>query len=338
MTPLIRPATEADLPRILALEPCDGTRFLDAERLRGDLALGTVRPSWIWIAEDGDGDGGGGDRLLARAVWWAPVDAPVPVALDEVWVSPRVDDPAELTAALLERAHAAFAELGAGGSGAHGLADFDIETSADAAQDAALAAAVAWRERVADRVGLTRRVERVKLLWEQGDPVPGASERLDFRAATDEDFVAAFQLVAQGSLDWTTQQDIAAVGPEQQARDEIDFYRGLPGRRDDWRLAFERNAGTGGASGTSGMDLVGLIIPSRSAYSASVSYLGVVPGMRGRGYGLDLLNEITRIHAQRGEPTITALTDADNTPMRAAFAAGGYREVGVRIVRSAPRD
>nr|WP_246287091.1 GNAT family N-acetyltransferase [Schumannella luteola] len=211
---------------------------------------------------------------------------------------------------------------------------FDIEALADWRDRSDLAAAVGWRERVAERAGLGQRLERVKLLWRRGDPVPAAPTRVGFRPASDEAFIATLTRVARGSLDATTHREIAAVGAEQHARDEFAFYAGLPGRRGDWRLAFDRGVGGAGSVDEGSIDdVIGVIIPSRSAYSASVSYLGVVPEARGRGYGLDLLDEITRVHARADEPEITALTDADNTPMRRTFARGGYRETGVRIVR-----
>ncbi|TPW75741.1 GNAT family N-acetyltransferase [Schumannella soli] len=329
LTPHTRRATAEDVPRLLALEPADGTRFIDADRLRGDLDAGGLRLDSIWIAELGG-------SIVGRALWWGPPGEPHPVALDEIWVAPDAGlDAEQVGIALLEAGHAALRAVGV-----ERMPGFDIEAPADWREHADLAAAVGWRERVAERAGLGQRLERVKLLWQQGAPVPPASARVEFRAASDEDVIGVLTRVARGSLDATTHREIAAVGAEQHARDEFDFYAGLPGRRDDWRLAFDRAAGAGGsvdedADAGSVEDAIGVIIPSRSAYSASVSYLGVVPEARGRGIGLDLLDEITRVHAAAGEPEITALTDADNVPMRRTFARGGYRETGVRIVREA---
>jgi ribosomal protein S18 acetylase RimI-like enzyme len=77
---------------------------------------------------------------------------------------------------------------------------------------------------------------------------------------------------------------------------------------------------------------VGFIIPSRSAYDASVSYLGVVPEFRGQGYVDDLLAEITHVHADAGARRITGTTDTTNAPMAAAFLRGGYTIAATRIV------
>jgi hypothetical protein len=69
--------------------------------------------------------------------------------------------------------------------------------------------------------------------------------------------------VAEGCLDDLTRRNVAVLGAQAQARDDLDFYLGLPGERSWWRLAH-----------TAEGEFVGLAIPSRSAYSASVSYLG----------------------------------------------------------------
>ena len=82
----------------------------------------------------------------------------------------------------------------------------------------------------------------------------------------------------------------------------------MPGDRDWWRLAY-----------TADGQLAGMILPNRNPYGAVVGYLGVLPGLRGRGYIDDLPAETTRFHAGRGEPRITATTDTTNQPMAAAF-------------------
>ena len=79
-----------------------------------------------------------------------------------------------------------------------------------------------------------------------------------------------------------------------------------------------------------------MVIPSRSATSASVSYLGVLPAQRGRGHVDDLLAEITHVHAADGAPQITADTDTTNTPMAAAFARAGYRVTQRRLAMAPP--
>ena len=79
-------------------------------------------------------------------------------------------------------------------------------------------------------------------------------------------------------------------------------------------------------------------MPNRNPYGPVVGYLGVVPELRGRRYIDDILAEITRFHAAKGAPRITATTDMTNVPMAAAFERAGYRNYEVRLVASAPAD
>lgn len=60
-----------------------------------------------------------------------------------------------------------------------------------------------------------------------------------------------FRRVAVGSLDVATQRDIATIGADRQARDDLEFYRSCPGERSWWRLAE-----------TIGGELAGFAIPS----------------------------------------------------------------------------
>ncbi len=79
-----------------------------------------------------------------------------------------------------------------------------------------------------------------------------------------------------------------------------------------------------------------MILPTRNTDGAVVGYLGVVPGLRGRGCINDLVAQTTRFHAGRGEARIAATTDIANRPMAAAFGHAGYRAYGIRYVLSGP--
>jgi RimJ/RimL family protein N-acetyltransferase len=138
-------------------------------------------------------------------------------------------------------------------------------------------------------------------------------------------FLAAFRRVAQGSLDVTTRRNVAALGADRQARQDMAVYRSLPGERDWWRLAYTPDG-----------RLAGLAIPSRSPDGPTVGYLGVVPELRGRGLVDDLLAEITRFHAESGAQQIRAVTDTTNLPMAAAFERAGYRTTALWLILSAP--
>jgi RimJ/RimL family protein N-acetyltransferase len=63
----------------------------------------------------------------------------------------------------------------------------------------------------------------------------------------------------------------------------------------------------------------------------------VLPEHRGHGYGDDIVGEIIRVLVAGADArTIRADTDLANRPMAAAFERAGFREIGRRLVLSAP--
>lgn len=312
---MFRPLTTTDLDLATACTQADATSFIDAARYQRDTRAGSYRPEWTWVRQDPSKD-----TLLARAVWWAPPASDQPVALDCLWVHPDVDRPAELATQLLTAGHTALLE-----AGMPRLPEYLLDVPTTWREDPATRRAVAWRVTAATAAGLEDPVERLRLSWTPASPLPSRSTRLTFHSADDAAFLNAFAAIAQGSLDQLTQRNLAEMGPTAQAHDDLAFYLALPGHRDYWRLALDHDD-----------TLVGMIIPSRSAESASVSYLGVLPSHRGRGYVNDLLAEITHVHAADGAQRITADTDTTNHPMADAFTRAGYH-VTKRRLAMAPR-
>ena len=105
--------------------------------------------------------------------------------------------------------------------------------------------------------------------------------------------------------------------------DDVAFSLSLPGERSAWKVA---EAPDGAA--------IGFIIPMRTAYDASISYLGVVPEHRGHGYVHDLLAETVHVHHDNAETRIVGTTDLANAPMRAAFEGAGFKMTRTRIVHA----
>lgn len=130
-----------------------------------------------------------------------------------------------------------------------------------------------------------------------------------------------FTGVAAGSIDAHTIDMVAREGNDALADDDLEFYLSLPGNRDAWQIATMNNGTT-----------VGFIIPTRTAYDASISYLGVLPEYRGNGYVHDLLAEMVHVHHYDGQHRILGTTDAANAPMRAAFDRANFTVTRVRIV------
>lgn len=304
-SPAGRAIADDELDLVTGCRPWEPLTFVDTDRYRREAGLRQYRPEWSWVHEQ---DG----RVLARALWWGRPEHRAPVSLDCLWAAPEVGDPAALVGALLRSAADA---------GLDQVPEAILDLAGDWRDDPAAVRAVEWRQRAAAAIGLTHGTERVSLEWSTAAPLPARSTRLRFHPADDAAFLAGFTRVAQGSLDEQTRRTLAELGPAGQAEDDLDFYTGLPGQRSAWRIATD-------LAGTE----VGLIIPSRSAYAASVSYLGVYPEHRGHGYGHDLLAEITHRHRADGAERITGTTDLDNRPMLRAFLAGGYHATGSRLV------
>lgn len=311
---MFRSATRADLDEILSWTADSPiTAVTEGQLLRG-LAAGQYRLSWTWIAED---DG----RILARAIWWGRPGGDHPLALDCVLARESAPDPAGLAAGLLDAAHREFRAHGGRDLPAyHLLLPIRWRDAAD------VRPALSWRIQAAARAGLSDQLERLRYEWTPECGVPAQSGRLTFRPEPDDEvFLAAFRRVAVRSLDGTTVAGVAAIGADQQSRDDMAHYLEMPGDRDWWRLAY-----------TADGQLAGLAIPSRNDAGPVVGYLGVVPELRGHGYGGDLLAEITRLLAASGAGQIRADTDVGNRPMAAAFERAGYRNFAIRLVLSAP--
>lgn len=305
---LIRLATQAEMDDPVEFAVEEPVGFVARDRFLEEAAAGRMRQEWTWFAADGS-------RIVARALWWGRADSERPLVLDCLHVLPDVPDRAGLAAGLLMRGHDEFGAT----------PDFNLMLAAGWRDDAAAAAAVAWRAAAAAAAGLTDVVERLRYEWTPEAGVPGPSGRLVFRTGADEEVLAVFRRVAVGSLDVTTQRDLAAMDADRQASGDLEFYRSCPGERSWWRLAE-----------TTGGELAGFAIPSATPYHRNVGYLGVVPELRGRGYVDDLLGEITRIHAADGSDRITATTDVGNNPMSAAFDRANYQVTEVRMVFQAP--
>ncbi len=309
---MFRPSNSADLDTLLTFVNAEPVGWIDAGRYRRELATNNYRDHWTWIAE-------ANGAPLARAIWWAPSGADHPVALDCLLVKPSFTQPGELAAGLLKAGQEAFRA-----AGATALPDYTIDVSVRWHEDPRAIEAVGWRRRAAESAGLETFIERVNFEWTPGTVLPVPVHNLDYRTGMDQEFKAAFARAAEGSLDAQTKKNLASMGPDGQAQDDLEFYLSLPGERAAWRLAF-------GPSGTP----IGFIIPTRTAYDASVSYVGVYPDQRGHGYIHELLGEMTRVHAASGVPRIVGTTDLHNAPMLAAFERGGYRIVKRRLVLTA---
>jgi RimJ/RimL family protein N-acetyltransferase len=330
---IFRSATGQDLGRVMALMAPDPAGGLTAATYRIRSRGRQYRPEWTWLAEEPEDPGAPGEPNagdtpdgppLAAAVWWGEPRESRPSALDGVWARADVApaDRAELAASLISRAHQSYVR-----DGAIELPRYHLFPPADWRDRPDVVAALEWREEAARRAGLTERLERLRYEWTADAGLPRGQGRLAFRPEPDDEvFVNVLAEVLDGTLDATTRSEAARVGPRQQARQDVAFYRDqMRGERSWWRIA-RTPAGR----------MAGFGIPSCNLEFPVVGYLGVLPGYRGHGYVDEILAEITRIlAAQAGATVIHADTDLENRPMAAAFERAGYRGFGRRVVLSA---
>ncbi len=309
---LIRPATEPELRHLPDWAMSGPVTTVAFERLAGEVDARNYRPEWTWVAER---DG----RIVAHALWWGQSDASRPATLDLLAVDPELSAPETVGAALIRAGVDMF--------GAGPALEFNVDVAPGWADDPGAVAAVRWREAAAHGGGLAHTTERVSFARSSTDPIPERPTRLRFAEAPDERFHELFAQVATGSLDAHTLDMVAREGVQALADDDLAFYRSLPGKREAWRVA-ELLDGT----------TVGFIIPTRTAYDASISYLGVLPDHRGHGYVHDLLAEMVHVHHDDGQDRIVGTTDAANVPMRNAFERAAFSVTRVRIVHAQAGD
>jgi RimJ/RimL family protein N-acetyltransferase len=282
---------------------CHLSDVLDGE-LGEDLAAGRRRPEWMWVALHGD-------RLVARAAWWGRQNDGDPLVLDVFDIDDDSDDPSRIDIGvwLLETAVA------------------DVVSSEVRPPDYSRFLPSDWRENDKDRrivedrmaalerLGARLLVERLRLEWRSGTPIPALSARLAFRPVADRsELVELMTLVLDGTLDVHSLEALGRGSARQAAAEQYDGeLMGYSSPREWWRIATLPDG-----------DPVGFVIPARNDYNPIIAYIGVLPRHRGRGYVDDLLSEGTRVLAASDAPRIRASTDLVNVPMAKAFQRAGY--------------
>lgn len=295
----VRPlADNSELDRFLEL------RYVLDDELADDLAAGFRRPEWMWIATRGD-------RVLARTAWWGPVGAATPVHFDFLDVDDTLppEEGAAIGVVLVGEAMRAIFPEGAEPP------EFGRFLPPDWRDDPAVRQATETRFAILEKLGAHLLVERHRLEWRAGTPLPDPGSRLSFRTVNDrDDLVNLMVPVLEGTLDAHSRTDLEQMTPREVAGQHYDEeFAGFTSPHDWWQVGES-------ASG----EPVGFVIPARNDYNAILAYIGVLPAHRGHGYVDDLLAQGTRILAEQGVPRIRASTDLLNVPMAAAFARAGY--------------
>jgi len=292
----------------LTLRPLTGRAELDLfnrlpyllnGELAADLEAGRRRPEWLWVALRGD-------RLVARAAWWARAGDEKPELMDIFDIEDDIDDGVRL----LETALAALVPAGVTPPeyGRYVPGDWrDHEDTRRVVED---------RMGALERVGAKLFVERLRLQWEPGTPIPEPTGRLAFRPVREPgELIDLMTRVLDGTLDAHSRADLTTMSArqaaEQQYAEELNRYASP---HDWWRIATLPDG-----------EPVGFVIPAHNGYNPIIAYIGVLPAHRGSGYIDEVLAAGTRLLAAEGVPRIRASTDLGNVPMARAFARAGYR-------------
>jgi hypothetical protein len=274
------------------------------DELAGDLDSGRRRPEWMWMAlRDG--------HLVARLAWWARKPGDPPLILDILDLDDAAAESGRLDVGVQLLKTAMGQTLPADGH----PPEYDRFIPPDWREDLVARQVVEDRMAVLEQAGARLFVERLRLEWRPGTPIPAARALLRFRPVIDrEDLLALMVPVLEGTLDAHSRHDLGRMSAAQVAAEQYDSELvGYDSPRDWWRIATLPDG-----------EPVGFVIPARNSYHPIIAYIGVVPAQRGNGYINDLLTEGTRILAAHDAPRIRATTDLGNVPMARAFQAAGY--------------
>lgn len=161
--------------------------------------------------------------------------------------------------------------------------------------------------------------------WEPGCPPPPADSSLHFEPASDDWLRPAIARVMETSADESDKYGVSHIGADAAAQELYDL---LPKYFDRpaswWRHARDGNG-----------NLVGFVLPvlfkeerfwKDGLPEGTILYMGVLPEFRGRGYGLELVHEATRLFISAGCWRVFCDTGTDNSAMVAVFRRAGYME------------
>lgn len=268
------------------------------DEIVADLAAGRRVPGWLWLAER---EG----RPVARAAWWGRAGDAEPLLMDILDVDDSLPEPVRVEVG--ERlVRAALPEVTSGRPPQY-LRFVPADWRADPA-------GVRARMTALERTGARLFVERLRLEWRAGTPVPEPDGRLEFRTTDRAELVGLMTRVLEGTLDAHSRADLAGKPPAQVAAEHYDEEFARYSSPIAWHRVAVRPDG----------EPVGFVVPARNPYNAIIAYLGVLPEHRGQGYVDPILAAGTRVLAAENVPRIRASTDLHNTPMAAAFARAGY--------------
>lgn len=161
--------------------------------------------------------------------------------------------------------------------------------------------------------------------WEDGCPLPPSERRLRFAPISDAALRPVIGTVMATSMDDSDRFTVPRIGIEAAVQEVYDLLpRHFERQPDWWRVGCDSEGRQ-----------VGFVLPvtfREARYwkdgkpQGTIFYMGVLPGFRGCGYGLELVHEATRVFLAAGCWRIFCDTGTDNAPMVGAFRQAGYIE------------
>ncbi len=172
-----------------------------------------------------------------------------------------------------------------------------------------------------EAVGFRQTQEKKRYVWQNSGALVRVRVRLQFRPMSDvgeDEFAMAVGQVTVGTLDREDRARVRKCGAAEAARWYMRILKEAKFEPTDWLLGYLADG-----------RLCGLVVPQRlDDKEGTINYIGVVPELRGSGYGFDLLVKGTALLQERGFKTVVAETDSENLPFHAQLERAGYRHHG----------
>jgi RimJ/RimL family protein N-acetyltransferase len=172
-----------------------------------------------------------------------------------------------------------------------------------------------------EAVGFKQYQEKKRYVWQDSGAAVRVRVRLKFRPMSDVgeySFEQAIGQVTVGTLDRQDRVRVRKSGAAETARWYMRVLKEEGFKPAEWLLGYLADG-----------RLCGLVVPKRSNdREGTIDYIGVVPELRGSGYGFDLLVKGTALLQQNGSKTVVAETDSENLPFLAELERAGYKHQG----------
>jgi RimJ/RimL family protein N-acetyltransferase len=303
---IVRTAHPHELPALVQ-RPDDHDRNAATSAYLTDLlAKGCTRPDWCLVAEQ---DG----ALTGSAVLWTLPGNDTPS--DLVLVEAPWDDPGLTTGlAVLQHAFSVAKRLGADEIG---------HVIDGPAQPPQVQRHPERRAELLRRAGFTQARDGRRFQWLAGADVPAGDPRLDFRSLAElgpEPFIDLLADLLTDTADARLAADVRRHGIRKAA--EVLFGESMELEYEPhwWEIGYDPDGSPAAIS-----------LPARNPSVAVISFVGVAPAHRGKGYAASVVARGTQILAAAGATEIRGDCDAANIAMYKAFQRAGYHNFADRL-------